>query len=307
MAFVPIRVGTLRPNLQLGFDLYVKVGKKNIHYVHLQDAIDASQLDRLKAKKVRKLYINDADEPKYLEYLDTSLNDLKDESVSIADRGQLAKESMVLAAERADKALESEDEYHRLEEQIGKIRGFLLTGGEGALNSILGAGGIAEDIFHHASNVSSMSVGLGGKIGIKDPNLLLELGIGGLLHDFGKQSLGLTKFQPISSMTLEERRIFESHASVGAELLKGKEHVSAKIIAMIESHEEVGNGEGYPNKRNLKRLPLEIQVLSLCNAYDQFSIETRLEGGALGEAFFEKKGSLFEEAHIIKLLELLEQ
>ena len=195
MAHVPIRVGTLRPDLELGFDLYIEVGSKKIHYFRPQDAVAVEQIQRLKAKKVRKLYIDPDDEPKYLNYLDASLNDLSNENVSIEDRSQLAKDSMVTAAERADKALESEDEYERFTLQIEKVRDFLISGNEGALSSILGAGGISEDIFHHASNVSSMAVTLANALGVQNSTTLLEVGIGGLLHDFGKQILGITEFK----------------------------------------------------------------------------------------------------------------
>lgn len=75
MNYLSIRLNTLKPDISLGFDLFIKLPSKYIHYINSNDSIDTDVIDRLKTKKVRKVYIKDIEEDLYLDYLDRCLND----------------------------------------------------------------------------------------------------------------------------------------------------------------------------------------------------------------------------------------
>ena len=71
--FVPIRVSTLRGDLKINFDAYVKVNEKHILYLRKGDSFEGSRLKRLKDKKVRKMWRRTFT---FSDYIDDYANDL---------------------------------------------------------------------------------------------------------------------------------------------------------------------------------------------------------------------------------------
>ena len=53
---LPVRTKTLKPNIQLGFDLYIQLPTKLVRFAHANDDVPNFRFDRLNEKKVRKLF-----------------------------------------------------------------------------------------------------------------------------------------------------------------------------------------------------------------------------------------------------------
>lgn len=304
MGFIPFRVGTLRKDAPITFDVYIPIGEKQLHYMQVEDIIDGDRIKNLKRKKVRKLYIRAEEEPTYLQYLEEGLDTLEDKNKSIEEKANITNDTMVTAAENADKSLESEQGFKTLEGQLNKVQNFLLAEA-GALESVLGVSGVSDDIFQHCSNVSSMAVTLGQKLGIRDPGKFTDIGVAGLLHDFGKSTVMIEPLKPVDQMSKEELARFHKHPLEGCDALKGKQYVSTRVLEMIENHEEIGQGEGFPEKRNIKRLPKYCQVLNICNAYDRLCIQRNVPPLEAMEMFRSELGDKFDEKHVNALAEIV--
>jgi hypothetical protein len=63
------RVCTLRGDQQINFDAFVQVAGKQILYLRKGDSFEGERLKRLKAKKLRKMYIRVEDEDAYRKYM----------------------------------------------------------------------------------------------------------------------------------------------------------------------------------------------------------------------------------------------
>ncbi len=117
-AYYPIRVNTLRSDEKVSFDVYLKLGAKFLHYTHCQDEMEGIRLKNLKSKGARKLFIRSEDENTYLSYLEQGLNSLSDTTKDINDRGAMAHDAMIIAAENAEKNLETEEGFNSQKKQI---------------------------------------------------------------------------------------------------------------------------------------------------------------------------------------------
>ena len=71
--FVPIRVCTLRGDLKIDFDAFVQVAGKHILYLRKGDSFEGERLKRLKAKKLRKMYIRVEEEDLYRAYMNKNI------------------------------------------------------------------------------------------------------------------------------------------------------------------------------------------------------------------------------------------
>jgi HD-GYP domain-containing protein (c-di-GMP phosphodiesterase class II) len=292
-AFYPIRLNTLRSNERVSFDVYLKLGAKYLHYTHCQDEMEGPRLKNLKSKGVRKLFIKAEDENTYLSYLEQGLNDLGDSSKDLNDRGAMAHDVMVLAAESAQKNIETEAGFNSQKLQFEKISEFILSD-KNALKSMLTSAGISLDKDHHAANVSSLALGVAAKMGVTDKLEIFELGTAALLHDIGKSR---SKFDPMKSrenMDPEELKDFKNHPQDGADMLAGKPYISPRVLGLILSHEEFGEGRGFPEKKNVFKLPLIYQILNTVNQFDHFASENKIELHLALEPFTQKFGKDFD-------------
>lgn len=291
--YIPVRLKTIRPDSQIHFDLYVKIGQKFVHYIRNNDEIEKNRIDNLKSKKVRKLFIPYDQEDNYLTYLDTGLDQLSSDKLNLDEKAELVHDSMVTAAENAEKTFESEKGYQQTQDRFEKITDFLMSD-SGAIKKIMEAAGSSVDNHQHAATVSSLSLGLATATGFLSSNEMFELGIAALVHELGKNKLPFDPMTPKEKLSGEDLKLYEQHPNKAVSLLAGKPYISPKILQLIGDHEEVGVGQGFPNKKDLTKLSLPQQILNLCNAFDEFCYQKGLEHKNGLEPFKSEKGDLFD-------------
>lgn len=305
MSYVPVRLGTIRANQEIGFDIYVGLKEKYIHYAHKGDPVDGERLLGLKNKKVKKLYIKEADESLYLQYLDAGLDSLSSADVSMEQKAETVHSSMVTEAENAERSLGNEHSYQAMQGRVKKVVEFV-SSEKGALQSILDAAGCSLDNFHHSSNVSTMVVSLAVKCGLKNPEDLFELSLAALLHDIGKTKLNISYDAIRENLSKEELIKYRTHPKVGVDMLSSKPYVTPPVLRLILEHEEAGEGEGFPEKKILSKLPLDTQLLCLCNEFDRMSAQKKVVPAQMVADFFQEKAALYDTEHITLLGEILQ-
>lgn len=303
-AYYPIRLNTLRSDEKVSFDVYLKLGVKYLHYTHSQDEMEGLRLKNLKSKGVRKLFIRSEDEDTYLKYLEVGLSTLSDTNRDINDRGALAHDTMIIAAENAVKNLETEEGFNNQRKQIDQVTSFILSD-KNALKSMLNSAGISVDNNHHAANVSSLALGVAGKMGVTDKLEILELGTAALLHDIGKNRSKLDPMKSRESMTPDELKAFKNHPQDGADMLAGKPYISPRVLGLIQSHEEYGEGRGFPEKKNIFNMPVIYQILNTVNFFDHFASDNNLSLVDALEPFSQKYGKDFDYKIIAILSKVL--
>jgi HD-GYP domain-containing protein (c-di-GMP phosphodiesterase class II) len=300
MPYIPIHLNTLRPDQAVNFDVHLLLSAEREHYVHYiksADPMDQSRIEKLRTKGVRKLYIAEADEDKYLAYLDEGLNELSGGSTSIDEKANLTKDALHTQAENAERALETEKGYTRMQNQLGKIVGFF-TSDKGALKSILANSGIAADETEHAANVTSLALGIAALANVTNASDLLDLGVACLLHDLGTKKLGFKPSDSRDNLTGDALRRYITHPGEGVALLAGKPFITPRVLGLVSDHEELGEGRGYPEKKRIEKLSTISQILNLSNAFDKFCSNSKLRPKEAMDRFFEKHSENFVLEHL---------
>lgn len=302
MKYVSIRTATLRPNTSLNFDVYVYYQDTYLLFRDASQSFEQDLLEKFKAKKVKKAFIPEEQEESYLTYLDSTLVQLQDSSVSLGDKAEFAQDTLKQEADSIEKNLESEAAYKKSEERIQKVVDFILAEPK-ALAGMLTAAGLSIDDSAHGSTVSSLALAVGSASGLVDREDLTNLAVAGLLHDTGLKPLGFSVTDSLANLPKDKWSIFKKHPAKAVELVAGKKFITTKVLRIIEDHEELGGGLGFPEKKNLARLAIDSQIFNLCDALDHFSIEKKRQAPECVEEFIEKHGEKFE----IQLLEVLEK
>ncbi len=87
------------------------------------------------------------------------------------------------------------------------------------------------------------------------------------LHDVGKIGVSDRILLKPSKLTPQERAEIERHPVYGAQILSDLAFIR-KGIPIILSHHERVDGTGYPQRLKKHRLPLEVRIISIADAFD---------------------------------------
>lgn len=289
----------------MSFDIFILVAEKYVHYIRTSDPFDPDRIERLRSKGVKKLYIPEHAEQAYLGYLDRGLGELQNQSISVQDRSALVSSAITTEAENVIHNVQTAQGYHHTESRIEKVVNFL-TSESGALKTILGTTGAALDNFQHATNVTSLAIGLANHLGVTNPRDLLDLGLAGLLHDAALTRLGFRSDVDPKTLTGEDLKRYEEHPTAVAYDLADKPYVNKSVLDLIANHEEMGDGAGYPNRKRISTLPLTSQILNLCNAFDKFWSKSDMSMADASKLFFKQKIGLFELSHMQSLSQVIQ-
>ena len=120
----------------------------------------------------------------------------------------------------------------------------------------------------HIMRMSKYSEALAHAAGLTDGEAEMLLNASPM-HDIGKIGIPDRILLKATSLDAEEKRVMETHTTIGAELLS--HHPSelmqaARIIAL--THHERWDGSGYPQKLRGEDIPLQGRIVALCDVFD---------------------------------------
>lgn len=118
----------------------------------------------------------------------------------------------------------------------------------------------------HGLNVCLMALLLGRAAGLNAAQLL-DLGVGALLHDIGKQEIEPRLRYRSDQFTPAELAAYQWHVAKGVTIGQ-KIGLTAPALAVIAQHHEQADGAGFPQKLPGDRVHLLARVVALVNRFD---------------------------------------
>jgi len=120
----------------------------------------------------------------------------------------------------------------------------------------------------HSRRVADLSYALGCAARLPRDQLT-TVRVAALMHDLGKIDerfeFALRSDAPLSP---EERDQMEEHPDQSARILTPLEELHPGIRAMVASHHERWDGEGYPERLSGERIPLGARIIAIADAFD---------------------------------------
>jgi putative nucleotidyltransferase with HDIG domain len=118
----------------------------------------------------------------------------------------------------------------------------------------------------HSYRVAQGAFELGQELRLP-PEELRVLAQGGIVHDVGKMRVPDTILNKPGPLTNDERKAIEKHTVAGYEMCARMGFMPPEL-AVIRSHHERPDGNGYPDKLNGSQIPRMVQILSVVDVYD---------------------------------------
>jgi len=91
--------------------------------------------------------------------------------------------------------------------------------------------------------------------------------LAGLVHDIGKIGLPPGLLEKEGALTLDERRVMQTHSEIGERIL-AKVDDYAEIAEIVRHHHERVDGNGYPDSLAGEEVPIISRVIAVADAYN---------------------------------------
>ena len=149
----------------------------------------------------------------------------------------------------------------------------------------------------HSVNVAIYALAIGAGLGLPD-GMLLDLGVGALLHDIGKLWVPGQVLNKPDRLTAEEYEQVQKHAAYGHDMLVRQPELSYQIAHCAFQHHERMNGSGYPRRLRGDEIHLFGKILAVADVYDAMVMHRPYRPGVspadVMEYLFSSVGSLFD-------------
>ncbi len=292
--FIAVRVNTLRGDIKIPFDIYVKVAGKFIHYCRSGSSFEGARLERLKAKKLKKMFIRPEDEAPYELYLEQSIDSAFDpkSGKSLEIRTEVIQGFQQAASEQFMDEPTSEFAYNHVRSAVSRFVTFLHQQ-PNALQAILQMENTDASITHHSVNVATIATFMIMNTENRDTPQLPLLALGCLLHDIDHMSSGVDVTKPLGTMSKEELEFYRAHPNRGAQKLQSVSFADQLVRNVILQHEEYCNGTGFPKGMLEKDIDPLVFFASTANAYDRLvSFNRMTPKEAIKDLLIDKMGLL---------------
>ncbi len=160
----------------------------------------------------------------------------------------------------------------------------------------------------HSTRVAAYAKELGAKMHLNDEEEKYLYFIA-LMHDVGKVSIPDAVLQKPGKLTPEERKVIESHTSVGGEMLKGFTAIPGIVSGALYHHERY-DGTGYPQGLAGEDIPLYARIICVADSYDAMSsrrcYRSKLSYDEIVRELANNSGKQFDPVVCKIMLDLLE-
>ncbi len=283
--FVSIQLGDLVAGEPLPCTVFLYIDFRFITFRAEGDAVDRVAYDRLQFKKVKTLFIQEADQKKFEAWI---LKRVK------ADPPETHPEVKAFAEAREDAYRRTLDIFQSDHpDKIGKqapaasknlVKEVMRY--PYAIRSLTQLQTYSRGTVDHSVNVSILATYLAMQIGYTHKLILQHVGVGGLLHDVGKTRIPIEDTDTPEMISIK----LKAHPEIGASMLEAQAGVPKEVKLIVAQHHENYDGTGFPRKLRGSAIYDLARIVSIANVFD--------------ELVAEGKGSLLDrQKHAVKQLD----
>jgi len=253
-------------------------------------------LDRLKDKNISSLYIQDK-----------RTDDILVETV-ISE--QTRREAMSIIHETFRTVYDSPQKWPQIftDKALGRELRRVMTAvadelstSRSAMNLLADVCAFDDYIFTHSFNVALYSTALALKTGCGEKEVL-EISIGGMLHDIGKIHVPNNILKKPGNLTTEEFELMKKHTEYGFEMLRRQDDIPLLAAHCAFQHHERWDGSGYPRQLKKDEIHPYGRLMAVADVFDALTSHRVYRPGMLPheamEVLFSGSGILFDQKYV---------
>ncbi len=157
----------------------------------------------------------------------------------------------------------------------------------------------------HSEGVVALALAVGDRLGL-DLRRRRNLEFGALLHDVGKIAIPKEIINKPGKLDPEEWAIIKTHTVKGQAMLERVGGFMIEVGAIVRSHHERWDGQGYPDGLTGEEIALEARIVSCCDAWNAMQTDRSYRKALPYETavtqMHENAGTQFDPAVVAALL-----
>jgi HD-GYP domain-containing protein (c-di-GMP phosphodiesterase class II) len=130
----------------------------------------------------------------------------------------------------------------------------------------------SEYLYGHCVDVGVFAVVIGMVMGLSKEEIC-TLGLGGLLHDYGKTVISDDVLEKNGPLTLEEFEFVKAHALEGYKILCSEAKLDYHIALIALQHHERPDGGGYPWGAKAAEIHPLARIVAVADVYDALTTD----------------------------------
>lgn len=260
-----VRVGCIRPNTGLPFDLYVQIRGRYVHYLRAGGNLSPEKISKL--EKSDRFFIPQSQRQAFKNFVHEQL---EDESIAAIEKAEILRESSLSLVEEI---YEKPDVGEALEDSkkiIHEFVKFMEQEPEG-MDHLISLSTHDFYTYNHSLDVGVYALGLGRLAGYSDQELE-ELGRGALFHDVGKKWVDVDIICKKGALDDVEWAQMKKHPEFGLQILSEYD-VSEAIKACCYEHHESFLGNGYPQELPGEQIHHMARIIAITDTYDAMTTQ----------------------------------
>lgn len=140
--------------------------------------------------------------------------------------------------------------------------------------------------FVHSLNTCVLALFFGMNLNYTK-NMLIDLGMGALLHDIGKTKIPLNILNKKGKLTDQEYEIMKKHPEYGYEIVNSMKGINERGRVIVLEHHEKFDGTGYPKKLPGEKISKFARIACISDVYDAIVSDRVYRKGFLANEAYE--------------------
>lgn len=268
-----ISIDSISPDYFPSVPLFIKSSGNYVLYKDAERMFTEADRSRLERTYTEFLYVRSGDMEEVTQYLESGLeNLLSRDDLDSTTKGNILYQTSINYVIDAFEAPEQASNLGRCRHLIQQMMNFIATDVH-ALKSIRSVASHNFYIFAHSIQVTALNLLLHDSLFDVDPDELMDVGVGSMLHDYGMIFITsdiLEKPDPLSDI---EYYKVKQHTQRGYEFLKETGQFSDVVLNIVRYHHERYDGNGYPTGLKGDNIPRSAQLSALCDVYSALTLD----------------------------------
>ena len=205
------------------------------------------------------------------DYSDSSSNMIRRADLALYEAKSSGRNCVMLWNEKMSKVLKAGDiEFEKIKRLKRRVAGLSEQAEKMFMQSIwsLVKALEAKDPYakKHSECVMNYAVGIAKMMKISQKELEV-IHRAAMIHDIGKIGIPDVILSKPDELTPRERKIIEQHPLIGVRILKRMSFLKQEV-AIVRSHHEKWNGEGYPDGLSNTKIPIGARIMAVADTFD---------------------------------------
>lgn len=270
---VGLKVHLIRPDMVPPVSFYIKRQKRYRLFREGKNQLTPFEIKSVLDAGIDKLFLLREDAQIIRTYLETFLSGDTGGNPVVTTQNQVSV--MRSATIRLTEELFQNPSPENIRKGMKAVSGFVnvLLRDPSAFYYLIRLSSHDQYTYQHSVGVALHSIAIAKKLKLTSENDLMDLGIGGLLHDIGKTKVNpaiINKPGPLDKAEWEEMR---QHSTWGYEIVKDNADLSQRAkMAMLHHHEDA-DGTGYPTGLVDNQISLFAKIVTIADIFNALTTD----------------------------------